>query len=134
MSGEEKLELVRLAAVAGKEAYAPYSKFGVGAVLKARDGRLFSACNVENASYGLTICAERAAVFKAVSEGVRSFACLALSVPGGGAPCGACRQVLREFGADLPIFVGDENGEMRRELNLANLLPDSFGPESLNFP
>jgi cytidine deaminase len=134
MSGEEKLELVRLAAVAGKGAYAPYSKFAVGAVLKARDGRLFSACNVENASYGLTICAERAAVFKAVSEGVQSFECLALSVPGGGAPCGACRQVLREFGADLPILVGDENGQMRRELNLANLLPDSFGPESLNFP
>ena len=134
MRSEEKQELVRLAAVAANGAHAPYSQFAVGAVLRATDGRLFSACNVENASYGLTICAERAAVFKAVSEGARSFDCLALSVPGGGAPCGACRQVLREFGKDLLILSGDENGQMVRELSLAALLPDSFGPESLHRP
>jgi cytidine deaminase len=132
MTGAEEEELVRLAAVAARKAYAPYSKFPVGAALRSTDGRVFTACNVENASFGLTICAERAAVFKAVSEGARTFDCLALSVPGAGAPCGACRQVLREFAPDLPILLGDENGQMARMLTLGQLLPDSFGPESLD--
>lgn len=131
MTREEKEELVRLAAQAARGAYAPYSKFPVGAVLQSSDGRLFSACNVENASYGLTICAERAAVCKAVSEGARSFSCLALSVRGGGAPCGACRQVLREFGTEMTVLLGDENGQLIRELSLAELLPEAFGPENL---
>ena len=131
MTREEKEKLVRLAAQAARGAYAPYSKFPVGAVLQSSDGKLFSACNVENASYGLTICAERAAVCKAVSEGARSFSCLALSVRGGGAPCGACRQVLREFGAEMTVLLGDENGQLIRELSLAELLPEAFGPESL---
>lgn len=124
-------DLVRLATEAAGAAYAPYSKFLVGAALCATDGRVFTAGNVENASYGLTICAERAAVFKAVSDGQRSFAALAISVPGGGPPCGACRQVLREFAPSLPIYLGDERGKFFREVNLELLLPDSFGPESL---
>lgn len=132
MEQSEKEEMVRLAAEVAGKAHAPYSKFPVGAVLRTTEGVLYSACNVENASYGLTICAERAAVFKAVSEGARSFTHLALSVRGGGSPCGACRQVLREFGLDLEIILGDEHGKVIREVRLANLLPDSFGPESLD--
>jgi cytidine deaminase len=132
MEQSKKEEMARLAAVAARKAYAPYSKFPVGAVLRTAEGVLYSACNVENASYGLTICAERAAVFKAVSEGAQNFTHLALSVRGGGSPCGACRQVLREFSQDLEIILGDENGTIVREASLRELLPDSFGPESLD--
>ncbi len=122
---------MRLAAEAAKKAYAPYSKFPVGAALRTTGGKNFTGTNVENASYGLTICAERSAVFSAVAAGERRFECLAISVPGGGSPCGACRQVLREFAPDLRILIGDEDGRLVREASLATLLPDSFGPEDL---
>ena len=79
----------------------------------------------------LTICAERVAIFKAVSEGVRSFTAIAISVPGGGAPCGACRQVMNEFNPKLAIIMGDQTGEIMRETTLDILLPDAFGPEDL---
>lgn len=132
MEQAEKEEMVRMAVEVAGKAHAPYSNFPVGAVLRAADGALYTGCNVENASYGLTICAERTAVFKAVSEGVQSFTHLALSVRGGGSPCGACRQVLWEFAPDLEIILGDENGKIVREVSLKVLLPDSFGPESLD--
>jgi cytidine deaminase len=113
------------------QAYAPYSNFRVGAALEASDGAVFVGCNVENASYGLTICAERAALFAAVSAGVRRFrrAVVVSNVDPPAAPCGACRQVLAEFGLDLPIEgVGPERTVHWR---LAELLPASFGPEQL---
>jgi cytidine deaminase len=112
-------------------AYAPYSKFLVGAALEASDGRVFVGCNVENASYGLTICAERAAIFTAVSAGVREFrrAVVVSNVDPPAAPCGACRQVLAEFGLDLSIeAVGSTRTVSWR---LAELLPAAFGPEQL---
>ena len=124
-------ELLQLAVEASRKAYAPYSKFHVGAALLAENGDIFTGCNVENASYGLTICAERVAIFKAVSEGVRSFTAIAISVPGGGAPCGACRQVMNEFSPKLAIIMGDQTGEIMRETTLDILLPDAFGPEDL---
>ena len=124
-------ELLQLAVEASRKAYAPYSKFHVGAALLAKNGAIFTGCNVENASYGLTICAERAAIFKAVSEGVRSFTAIAISVPGGGAPCGACRQVMNELSPKLPIIMGDQTGKIMRETTLNILLPDAFGPEDL---
>src|SRR5258705_5272583 len=98
-------ELLVRAARARRDAHAPYSRFTVGAALLAHDGRVFTGCNVENASYGLSVCAERVALFKAVSEGVRGFAALAVAGPRPAVtPCGACRQVLTQFAPGLRIY------------------------------
>ena len=123
--------LLTAARKAQAEAYAPYSDFKVGAALEAMDGTVFIGCNVENASYGLTICAERAAICAAVSAGARHFrrAVVVSNVDPPAAPCGACRQVLAEFGLDLPIeAVGSQRSVKWR---LADLLPAAFGPEQL---
>lgn len=128
----EERELVRLAVEARKRAYAPYSKFPVGAALLAEDGRVFTGCNVENASYGLTVCAERVAVFKAVSEGVTRFRAIAVACGTGPcAPCGACRQVLYEFAPELVVIMADGRGETWRAAKLSELLPSGFGPREL---
>jgi cytidine deaminase len=125
--------LVAAAAAARERAYAPYSRFLVGAALLDDEGRVHPGANVENASYGLAVCAERSAIFAAVSRGVRRFVALAvvtdLTPPA--TPCGACRQVLREFAPDLRIVTANPAGE-RRFTDLATLLPDSFGPEALD--
>ncbi len=126
-----KEDLLKAAARARAAAYAPYSGYLVGAALLAKDGGVYVGCNVENASYGLTICAERAAVFAAVAAGRREFSMLALSLGGGGAPCGACRQVLSEFAPELPVVVGDGDGAPFREFALNQLLPEAFGPGNL---
>jgi len=123
--------LLKEALAARELAYAPYSKYQVGAALLGANGKVYTGCNVENASYGLTNCAERTAVFKAVSDGQREFVALALCLSGGGSPCGACRQVLNEFAPKLPIYIGDESGELRCETSLDQLLPDAFGPKNL---
>jgi cytidine deaminase len=123
-------ELIQLAARARENAYAPYSKFKVGAALLAKSGRIYTGANVENASYGLTICAERAALFNAVSAGEREFTAIAIVTDRGVSPCGACRQVLREFGQDLRVIVADTQGH-QREHTLGELLPDDFKPEDL---
>jgi len=112
-------------------AYAPYSNFRVGAALEALNGTVFVGCNVENASYGLTICAERAAICAAISAGVREFRRVVVvsNVDPPAAPCGACRQVLAEFGLDLPVeAVGPARSVRWR---LAELLPAAFSPEQL---
>lgn len=121
-------ELLRMAGQARERAYAPYSRFPVGAALEAADGSVFVGCNVENASSGLTICAERAAVSSAVAAGHRSFRRLALSTLGerAVAPCGACRQVLSEFAPGLTII--SRAGEARERWTLGELLPAPFGP------
>ena len=124
MAGIE--EVRALARSAQGNAYAPYSGFPVGAVLETRDGVLFSGCNVENASLGLTICAERVALASALASGTRSFRRLAL-VTGGAEPippCGACRAVLAEFAPDLPVI--SEAGGKRKEWRLSELLPFHF--------
>lgn len=124
-------ELLRRAREALKNAYAPYSRYRVGACILAADGRMFCGCNVENASYGLTICAERGAVMAAVASGARSFERIAIASEGSLPwPCGACRQVLREFAPDIEVLVQDGGGHTHRA-TLSELLPMSFGPESL---
>ncbi len=126
LNDNKKAELVELAKAASHQAYAPYSKFRVGAALLTQNGKIYSASNVENSSYSLTSCAERNAVFQAVSDGNRDFVAIAiyvdsdLSFP----PCGACRQVLAEFTDDLPVFI--VNRTESRETTLAKLLPERF--------
>ncbi len=122
--------LIEHALAARKKAYAPYSKYKVGAALLTATGEIYEGCNVENAAYGLCMCAERTAVFKAVSEGVREFSAIAVATENGGSPCGSCRQVLREFAPNLTVIITDVAGNFR-ETTLAQLLPDSFGPEHL---
>jgi len=122
--------LIAKAMEARKQAYAPYSDFAVGAALLGKSGRVYTGCNVENASYGLSTCAERVAVFKAVSEGERDFVAIAVVTEKGVTPCGACRQVLMEFGGDIQVIVADAAGEYR-VFALRELLPDAFTPKNL---
>ena len=126
-------ELISAAIEARRNAYAPYSQFSVGAALLSRDGQVFLGANVENASYGLTVCAERIAIFNAVSQGVVEFEALAVVTERGASCCGACRQVIREFSTDLPVYLGKEDGEFE-VTRLDKLLPGSFGPENLGRP
>jgi cytidine deaminase len=125
--------LIGAARQARQKAYAPYSSFCVGAALRTRSGRVFTGCNVENVSYGLTVCAERVAVGKAVSEGERDFEAIAVVSEGTATPCGACRQVLAEFNRDLRVIVADVEGseENHREFCLSELLPEAFLPGDL---
>ena len=123
-------ELIDLAREVRKKAYAPYSHYKVGAALLGKSGTVYTGCNVENASYSHTVCAERAAVLKAVSEGETEFEALALVTRNGGSPCGACRQVLSEFAPQLTVYIADKDGEYRTT-TLAQLLPDSFTPAHL---
>ncbi len=126
-------ELMNRARDAAKQAYVPYSHFPVGAAVLAGDGTLFSGCNVENASFGLTTCAERVAVFTAAAAGHRAVRAVAVTAPRapGTTPCGACRQVLREFVPSGGMLVLIDDAAAVREMTLAELLPDSFGPDDL---
>jgi len=130
VTDEQKDALIKSACRARQHAYAPYSKYAVGAALLSEDGRIYTGVNVENASFSLTICAERAALFAAVGAGVRRFLAIAVCTENQGAPCGSCRQVLREFAGDLPVLICDGRGNSR-ETSLLALLPDCFGPENL---
>ena len=127
MDQQHKEALLAAAVQASETAYAPYSKFRVGAALLGKNDVIYRGVNVENASYGLTICAERSAVFNAISDGERQFDLIAIASPGGVAPCGACRQVLHEFAPDIKIFLVDTSGEKPvTELSLNVLLPHAF--------
>lgn len=132
---DEKKALIRMALEAREQAYAPYSDFMVGAALRAEDGRIFTGCNVENAAYGSTLCAERTALVKAVSEG-RTGGFTAIAIAGRGSdfcwPCGACRQMLFEFAPQLRVLAVRGDGAFQ-SAPLSTLLPCGFGPGSLNF-
>lgn len=130
LSSQEIDQLLQLAAKARERAYVPYSHFAVGAALRSADGTIYTGCNVENASYGLTICAERNAVAHAVAEGARRFDAIAVVTENGVTPCGACRQVLAEFGPDMTVIVSDAAGH-RRFFSMQDLLPAAFTPEQL---
>lgn len=122
--------LLEHAREARERAYAPYSNYRVGAALLGRSGRIYTGCNVENAVYPLGLCAERAALVKAVSEGEREFVAIAVVTENSGTPCGACRQVLREFGEDIVVLIADTQGNYY-QTTVRELLPRSFGPEFL---
>ncbi len=123
-------ELIAQAIEARQRAYAPYSHYKVGAALLGKSGKVYLGCNVENASYSHTVCAERTAILKAVSEGELEFEAIAVVTSNGGSPCGACRQVMVEFAPELTIYIADKNGE-HRTTTMSKLLPDSFTPRHL---
>jgi cytidine deaminase len=123
---KSRSQLIAAARRARRNAYAPYSRFRVGAALATRSGKVFTGCNVENASYGMTICAERNAVFQAVAAGQRKFAKIAIVAKARGRvrPCGACLQVLAEFAPGIRVIIS--NGRKTEELALSDLLPQRF--------
>ena len=131
LNPDERLALIDLANEARRRAYAPYSNYPVGAALRTRSGRIFTGCNVESAAYPTSMCAERVAIFKAVSEGEKEFDVIAVVTPNGGAPCGGCRQVMAEFGVDTLILVADGTGRLVQETTVAGLLPEAFTPRDL---
>lgn len=131
LTDETRENLIRIALEARKWAYVPYSKYAVGAALLTDSGRIYDGVNIENAAFPTTMCAERVAVFKAVSEGERQFTAIAVVTSNGGAPCGSCRQVLAEFGLDTRVLIADESGALVRELSVGELLPGAFTPEYL---
>jgi len=131
LTDELRSTLIQSAIEARKWAYAPYSNYPVGASLLTVSGRIYDGVNVENAAYPTTICAERVAVFKAVSEGERDFQAIAVVTENGGSPCGSCRQVLAEFGLETTILIADTTGNLIEEMTLGDLLPQAFKPKSL---
>lgn len=131
LTNDIKAKLINRAIEAQKSAYAPYSHYAVGAAVLTEDGEIFDGINIENAVYPLTICAERVAIFKAVSEGHKSFKAIAVVTKNGGSPCGACRQVMAEFGLDTVVLIADSTGELKQTLTVADLLPLAFGDADL---
>lgn len=129
---EVRQQLIESAVQARRWAYAPYSKYAVGAALLVDSGKIYDGVNVENAAYPTSMCAERVAVFKAVSEGERGFRAIAVATANGGTPCGSCRQVLSEFGLDTIVLIVDAEGDLKQELTVAELLPGAFLPSDLS--
>lgn len=131
LTDKQQTELIEAAAEARRWAYAPYSNYAVGAALLTTSGKMYDGVNVENAAYPTTMCAERVAVYKAVSEGERSFDAIAVVTDQGGSPCGGCRQVLAEFGLDTVVVLADAGGEVRLKTTVRELLPGAFLPSDL---
>jgi len=131
ISNEIKQTLIQRAMAAQHHAYVPYSHYAVGAALMTSSGKIYDGANIENAVYPLTLCGERVAIFKAISEGETGLDAIAVVTRNGGTPCGACRQVIREFGKNAIVLIANENGDLLKETTLEHLLPDSFGPEDL---
>ena len=128
---EQRRKLIQAAQEARRWAYAPYSKYPVGAALLSASGKIYDGVNVENAAYPTGICAERVAVFKAVSEGEREFIAIAVVTDNGGSPCGSCRQVISEFGLETIVVLADAQGQVVLETSISDLLPGAFRPEHL---
>jgi cytidine deaminase len=123
-------ELVALALEARERAYAPYSNYSVGAAVLVANGSVVQGCNVENAAYPATICAERVALTAAIAQGQRSFVAIAIATANGGSPCGSCRQVMAELGPEMVVYIADALGNYTTT-TVRELLPDSFGPRKL---
>jgi cytidine deaminase len=131
LTDEQRDKLIETSLGARRWAYAPYSKYAVGAALLTSSGKVYDGVNVENAAYPTSMCAERVAVFKAVSEGEKKFTAIAVATSNGGTPCGACRQVLSEFGLDTKVLILNGDGKIERETTVGELLPGAFGPQDL---
>ena len=123
-------ELIRIAKKMREKAYAPFSKYTVGASVETEDGSIVGGCNVESASYGLTCCAERIALYNAVSQGFSKFKAIAVASENGGSPCGACRQVIWELCGDIPILIINNENKIK-ETSSRTLLPDAFDKDKL---
>lgn len=131
MSHPDEAKLIQAALAASEQAYIPYSNYRVGAALLTPAGEIFDGCNVESASYTPTICAERTALVKAISEGERAFSAIAVVTRDGGSPCGVCRQLLYEFAPQLQVIMADLDGNVQHRATLSELLPLGFGPANL---
>jgi cytidine deaminase len=131
LTKEESQSLIDLANNARQHAYVPYSNYPVGSALRTKTGRIYTGVNVENAAYPHTMCAERVAIFKAVSDGESEFDVIAVVTNNGGSPCGGCRQVMAEFGLDTIVLIADGDGNLQKEMTVAELLPEAFTPDHL---
>lgn len=131
LSADECQQLIRSAIAVRAQAYAPYSQFRVGAALLTADGQTFVGCNIENASYSMTLCAERVAAAAAIAAGCHDWRAIVIASPGGVTPCGACRQFLAEFAPGLLVITADVHDGTHRDHRLQDLLPQSFGRQSL---
>jgi cytidine deaminase len=131
LTQQEKQSLIELANAARERAYVPYSNYPVGAALRTKNGKVYTGVNIENAAYPQTMCAERVAIFKAVSEGEKEFDVISVVTNNGGSPCGGCRQVMAEFGLDTIVLMADGEGNLVKETTVKELLPEAFTPEKL---
>lgn len=131
LNDDMRQQLVERAVQARQWAYAPYSEYAVGSAVLTESGKVYDGVNIENAAYPTSICAERVAIFKAVSEGERSFSAIAVVTSNGGTPCGSCRQVMAEFGTDTLVIIADASGRVVTEMTVAELLPGAFLPSDL---
>lgn len=131
LTKEESQSLIDLANEARQRAYVPYSNYPVGSALRTKTGRIYTGVNIENAAYPHTMCAERVAIFKAVSDGESEFDAIAVVTNNGGSPCGGCRQVMAEFGLDTIVLIADGTGNLKKEKTVAELLPEAFTPDHL---
>ncbi len=131
ITNDQRAALIRAAKEIRQRAYAPYSNYAVGAALLAESGKIYTGVNVENAAYPAGICAERVAIFKAISEGERRFEAIAVVTSNGGTPCGSCRQVMAEFSTHMTVLVADEGEKLLMERQVSDLLPGAFGPNDL---
>lgn len=131
ITAEEANFMINLAIEARLRAYAPYSNYQVGAALRTKTGKIYTGVNIENAAYPTTICAERVAIFNAVSQGEHDFDVIVVVTANGGSPCGSCRQVMAEFGLDTTVIIADEHGVVHAETTVNELLPDAFTPARL---
>lgn len=125
-----KTELIQTALEMRERSHAPFSKYTVGAAVQTESGKIIGGCNVESSSYGLTCCAERIALYRAIAEGHTSFKGIAVSTENGGTPCGACRQVIWELCKNIPIHICDKNGLVKTVLS-SEILPDAFDDSQL---
>jgi cytidine deaminase len=124
-------KLIDLAIASRQWAYAPYSHYAVGAVVLTDSGKIYDGANIENAAYPSGICAERVAIFKAVSEGERCFTAIVVATENGGAPCGSCRQVMAEFGSETEVIIVNTAGKIVLKTSVAELLPGAFTKDQL---
>lgn len=131
ISIDERDRLVARAVQAREKAYAPYSRYRVGSALLTVSGKIYDGANIENAAYPTGMCAERVAVFKAVSEGEMDFVAIVVVTENGGTPCGACRQVISEFGLDTMVYIATPDGKVHAGATIAEMLPSAFRPTDL---